>query len=209
MGTPSRKIIDIPQREKSNEWYTPPRYIEAARAVLGAIDLDPASCALANKTVRAHTYYTVLENGLTQPWYGRIWLNPPYGKPIPYTSRGRYMGGGNTRTKSLQTQFVEKALHEYRAGNAEQILLLVTANTTVRWFQPLWDYPMCTPTSKILFTVAGSAQGQRQVFGNVFVYLGPHLSRFIDVFHRFGRITCAIDTPPSRYRQVSLWKEED
>lgn len=62
---------------KSFEHYTPVEYIEAARYVLGRIDLDPASCARANETVRASTYYTKEDDGLTQTWFGNVYLNPP------------------------------------------------------------------------------------------------------------------------------------
>jgi ParB family chromosome partitioning protein len=64
---------------KSVEWYTPSRYIEAARWVMGGIELDPASCANANKIVRAQKYFNQQINGLVQPWHGRVWLNMPYG----------------------------------------------------------------------------------------------------------------------------------
>jgi len=37
----------------NNNWYTPARYIEAARTVLGEIDLDPASDARGQSVVQA------------------------------------------------------------------------------------------------------------------------------------------------------------
>jgi hypothetical protein len=42
----------------NNEWYTPGDIIEAARAVLGGFDLDPASSEIANRTVRAARFFT-------------------------------------------------------------------------------------------------------------------------------------------------------
>ena len=46
-----------PDRD-SNDWHTPTRYIEAARQVLGRIDLDPFSSEIANQTVRADRFLT-------------------------------------------------------------------------------------------------------------------------------------------------------
>lgn len=51
-----------------DEWLTPPEIIKA----LGPFDLDP--CAPVNRPWEtAAKHYTVLDNGLTKPWHGRVW----------------------------------------------------------------------------------------------------------------------------------------
>lgn len=61
-------------RGGSIEWLTPPEILRA----LGPFELDP--CAPANRPWdMAARHYTLAEDGLHQPWAGRIWLNPPYG----------------------------------------------------------------------------------------------------------------------------------
>lgn len=61
---------------KNDEWLTPPSIL----AALGPFDLDP--CAPINRPwpMAAH-HYTKVDNGLTQPWHGRVWGNFPYGSP--------------------------------------------------------------------------------------------------------------------------------
>jgi DNA N-6-adenine-methyltransferase (Dam) len=68
----------------NNEWFTPPQYIEAARRMLGEIDLDPASHSIAQQAVKAARFYTLQDDGLAREWHGRIWLNPPYAQPTHY-----------------------------------------------------------------------------------------------------------------------------
>src|SRR6266700_2089374 len=63
----------------STEWYTPRKYVDAAREVMGSIDCDPASNDLANEIVQAKTYYTKETDGYNKRWHGNVWLNPPYG----------------------------------------------------------------------------------------------------------------------------------
>jgi len=61
-------------RGRTVEWLTPPEIL----AALGPFDLDP--CAPAHRPwPTAARHYTIMEDGLLQPWEGRIWLNPPYG----------------------------------------------------------------------------------------------------------------------------------
>lgn len=60
-----------------DEWLTPPEIIEA----LGPFDLDP--CAPTPETrpwSTAVRHYSIHDDGLLKPWYGRIWCNPPYGR---------------------------------------------------------------------------------------------------------------------------------
>lgn len=64
---------------ESDEWYTPAELINS----LGEFDLDPASSEEAFRLNNsAKKIYTVKENGLEQSWEGRVWLNPPYSRPL-------------------------------------------------------------------------------------------------------------------------------
>ena len=65
------------------EWYTPKFYIRLALRVLGKINLDPASNALAQTWSEAEYFYTISIDGFSQKWFGKIFLNPPYGKIQP------------------------------------------------------------------------------------------------------------------------------
>lgn len=60
---------------KTTRWLTPPHIVEA----LGVFDLDP--CGAPGHKLAKRTY--LLENGddgLRDPWFGRVWLNPPYSR---------------------------------------------------------------------------------------------------------------------------------
>lgn len=173
---------------KSNEWYTPSKYIEAAREVMGgSIDLDPASCALANETVKAARYFTKDDDGLSQAWYGNVWLNPPYCKV------------GN---KSQIALFVEKLITEYKAGNVSEAILLATVRTDAAWFRSLWQFPICFTSHHIHFyklsddNVLYKDSRGGHFFGTSFTYLGPNEAKFIEVFSQFGTVARRV-TPQS------------
>lgn len=153
---------------ESNEWYTPARYVEAARRVLGGFDLDPASNPTANETVQATTFYTITDDGLTKDWRGRVWLNPPYG--------------------GMSGPFAARLVEQFAAGSVTAAMLLVNANSTdASWFQPLWDYLLCFTNHRINFvSPVGVESGSTH--GSVFVYLGPDRDRFIQEFASLGAV---------------------
>lgn len=62
---------------QTDVWLTPPEILEA----LGRFDLDPAACDDPRPWPTALTHYTREYDGLSHPWFGRVWLNPPYGGP--------------------------------------------------------------------------------------------------------------------------------
>ncbi len=66
---------------KSVEWYTP-KWVFDELSV--EFDLDPASPHDHETFVPAKTKYTVFDDGLSKPWFGRVWLNPPYGRDTGY-----------------------------------------------------------------------------------------------------------------------------
>lgn len=90
---------------ETDVWLTPPYILDA----LGDFDLDPCS-PVDRPWDTAKNHYTLKENGLLQPWHGRIWLNPPYGRSMtPWLEKmANYEGGGvslvfaRTETRNFQ-----------------------------------------------------------------------------------------------------------
>jgi hypothetical protein len=73
-----------------DEWLTPPEIV----AALGAFDLDPCS-PIVRPWDTAATHYTVNDDGLSKPWAGRVWCNPPFGtEAVKWLEKMRDHGNG-------------------------------------------------------------------------------------------------------------------
>lgn len=71
-------------------WLTPPFVLDA----LGEFDLDPCS-SLDRPWDTAKKHYTINDDGIIQPWEGRVWCNPPYGKAMnPFLKKMVEHGNG-------------------------------------------------------------------------------------------------------------------
>lgn len=166
---PKPKKPHVTYYSGNNEWYTPKEYVDAARLVLGGIDLDPASCAIANKAIQAGRYYTKESNGLTQPWYGRIWLNPPY-------------------AAGLVAQFADKLSHHVQEGDVEAAIVLVNNATETVWFNTLAGMAAAAvfPKRRIQFIMPDGGKKGSPIQGQTFLYIGNHPGKFLRIFQPFG-----------------------
>lgn len=174
----------------SDSWYTPSCFVEAARDVMGGIDLDPASHEEANRIVNAPRFFTEEENGLVQLWPGRVFLNPPGG---------------------LVDEFWAKLLLEWQHALVQECVWIGYSLEQLQTLQvgaditPL-DFTMCVPNRRIAFIeneakrtarIAKLLQNGKKPnlksspsHANYITYLGPHVQRFRSVFGRFGKVVC-------------------
>lgn len=161
-----KKHVHVAQNSGENEWYTPPRFIESARLVMGSIDIDPASSEIANQTVKATEFYTKEDNGLSKSWSGNVWMNPPYAQP-------------------LINQFAEKLINEL--SNINQAIVLVNNATETKWFQSLIEKSaaVCFPASRVKFLRPAGEKGA-PLQGQSIIYLGHNPDLFIEEFSQYG-----------------------
>lgn len=163
--------IDFAISSKSNEWYTPDQIIDCVREILGEIDLDSASCAKANVTVKAKNYYSLekSQNGLELPWYGSVFCNPPYGR------------GG-------QKAFSQKMIQEYDSRNFREGILLVNACTSEKWFRPLFDYLICFIHGRVKFNTPEDKETTTSTKGSCLVYFGKDYFKFEQYARKLGTV---------------------
>lgn len=99
-----------------SDWETPPELYAALNTEF-RFDLDAAASPDNAKCPR---FYSEAEDGLTQPWQGSVWCNPPYGRDV-----GRW---------------VQRGYEAARDGKATVVMLL-PARTDTRWFHDyIWSY---------------------------------------------------------------------
>ena len=73
-------------------------------------------CALP-ENAKCESYYTPKDDGLSKPWRGGVWCNPPYGREI--------------------SSWVKKAYEESQKEYNSFVLMLLPARTDTRWW---WEY---------------------------------------------------------------------
>lgn len=154
----------------NNEWYTPWDIVEAARDALGAIDLDPASSDAANEVVKAASYYTLADDGLTKPWCGRVYMNPPY-------------------ETGLIERFTARLRECFDRNEVSEAIVLVNNATETKWFQYLVASAsmLCLPEGRIRFW-SPTKETASPLQGQAILYFGERREAFAHSFRAFGSV---------------------
>lgn len=145
------------------EWYTPPEIIERTVHLFGVIDLDPCSnTGKANVPSRKH--FTESDDGLTHPWNGRVYMNPPYGDVIGL--------------------WVSKLANEVSSKRVKEAIALVPARTDTEWWQSLRDTSVCLVKGRLKF----SGHENSAPFPSAVAYFGGRRAMFARYFGDLGDV---------------------
>jgi site-specific DNA-methyltransferase (adenine-specific) len=101
-------MLSVHTSSQSILWETPKRFFDELNARYH-FSLDV--CAT-DENAKCKHFFSPEEDGLKQPWQGRCWMNPPYGKEIGI--------------------WIEKAYRESEKGAL--VVALLPARTDTRWF---------------------------------------------------------------------------
>ncbi len=157
-------LMKIMSSSESPEWYTPEDVIARVLDLFGEIDLDPCSNSHDKPNVPAHRLYTREDNGLNKAWYGKVYMNPPYGREI--------------------SEWTEKLAEEFNKGRVEEAIALVPGRIDTAWFQPMYNHLICTIKGRLSFSEAESGAP----FPSVAIYMGKRREAFIEAFKSVGPI---------------------
>jgi phage N-6-adenine-methyltransferase len=160
-----------------DDWLTPLPYIDAARAALGDIDTDPASCDFAQSKIKAAQFFTKENDGLTHSWSGRVFLNPPFSR-VP--------------------DFLGKLLSEIEAERVTAAIMLTNSNTDAAWFHKAAAAAsaFCLTRGRVKFERGDDWSGGSAPVGQAFFYFGTNngrtnvngLAAFCKAFEPIGSI---------------------
>jgi phage N-6-adenine-methyltransferase len=77
--------LDVLTSGESDEWSSPRELVEPLDDAVSGFDLDP--CSGAESSPFAAETYTAADDGLSQPWHGDVWVNPPYSEMAEWTGK--------------------------------------------------------------------------------------------------------------------------
>lgn len=186
----------------SPEWYTPSPFVEAAREVMGGIDLDPASHEEANRTVKADRFFSAEDDGLKQRWFGRIFVNPPGGLVPEFWRKfisleyveGIWIGYSLEQLQTLQQIGAEMSPMDFTICiTAKRIAFIENAAKQAARLAKIMAEGESVGATKVKQKAAadiraGKIPPSSPSHSNYITYIGPRTPKFIDVFSQFGKV---------------------
>ena len=78
-------LFNEEQAEYTNDDHYTPKWVFDELDL--EFDIDVAAPPLGVPWIPCKKFYTMKDDGLTSPWYGRVWCNPPFTNPTPWVDR--------------------------------------------------------------------------------------------------------------------------
>lgn len=197
---------------ETGEHYTPGYIVDAARATLGGIDLDPASCPEANALVRARKIFTREDDGFTKSWHGKVFLNPPGGlsdnqqRPVKPKCRetgscGLAPGHTHAGVEANQKKWWFKLMREYQSNRVSAAIFVcfsieLLQNTQVETPPGLpipLDFPICFPKRRVPYLKPDGSVGAQPPHASCIILVQDRVDNclwdgFLAQFGDIGRV---------------------
>lgn len=157
--------------DRTDEWGTPPSVWRPLARAVGGFDLDP--CSGAETSPIASARYDESDDGLAKPWFGKVWLNPPY---------------------SDMDDWAKECVAETESGRAETVVALVPSRTSADWWQ---DYigkatALCFVDGRIEFQGRNEGDDRKgssgASFASTIAVFGECPSDLLDALDRQGMV---------------------
>jgi hypothetical protein len=164
----AKGAADFSKSSKTEEQYTPREWWQRVIMVMGRIDVDPS--ADLEKRIPAGTHYTKIDNGLTKPWIGAVYNNPPFGHGV-----GRWF---------------TKLRDEFAKGNCTEAIVCWKCALETHATRTLINIPeyrvSAVPNGRISFLSGDDlnhhSTGEVATFTPMFYYFGLHEQKFMRIF---------------------------
>lgn len=170
------------------EHHTPRAIVEAARRVLGRIDLDPMSNAAAQRIIHATTYYTKDDDGFLHDWSGTTFLNPAGGLVKPAWQKLMTAYGQGDVPAFVWIGFSLEQLQTLQRDINPRARALYPGPTPI-------EFPICIPYARLAFEDVHGVPQDSPTHANYICYGGPDIAAFVREFSAWGVVSVPMVNP--------------